>query len=140
MNNGKVTKFDQDRPKVFNTSSFYLGHKRRQLTFNSDPDLIMDVRAYLYAQNFSDVARPGVDQKNDREVMDSALRYLRDQLANPNSGYYREGYYEGSTEPVKIPVIHDRIQIYAKNREWNGYIEAMELFTGKQNPKLLKKA
>jgi hypothetical protein len=37
-------------------------------------------------------------------------------------------------------VIHDRIQIYAKNREWNGYIEAMELFTGKQNPKLLKKA
>ena len=106
---------------------YYLGNGRGQLSINADPERIQSVRGLLYLQNYVDVARAGVDQKVDREVLGSVLEYVEDELKDPDSRYYTDGYYKGSNRPEDIVREHKRLMEICKNKSPNSYVSVKEL-------------
>ena len=106
---------------------YYLGNGRGQLSINADPERIQSVRGLLYLQNYVDVARAGVDQKVDREVLGSVLEYVEDELKDPDSRYYTDGYYTGSNRPEDIVREHKRLMEICKNKSPNSYVSVKEL-------------
>ena len=106
---------------------YYLGNGRGQLSINADPERIQSVRGLLYLQNYVDVARAGVDQKVDREVLGSVLEYVEDELKDPNPRYYTDGYYKGSNRPEDIVREHERLMSICKNKSPNSYVSVKEL-------------
>lgn len=128
MNNSFFNnKFGSKQSSEKNKFMYYLGNGRGQLSINAAPDRIQSVRGLLFLQNYVDVARAGVDQKVDREVLGSILEYIEDELKNPDSRYYTDGYYTGRNRPEDIVREHKRLMEICKNKHPNSYVSVKEL-------------
>lgn len=106
---------------------FYGGKNDRNLNiYTGDSALAREVRAYLYAQNFVDVMRSDVEQKTDREIGKSLGLFLRDNLADPDSDYYRY-YYKGNNSPEECVKFGRRVNDLSRTREPNRFVKKSEV-------------